>query len=272
MDNHKDWVAEIFDRAAPEYGRKSSSFFQYFGTRLVEQVKIPPGAHILDIATGRGAVLFPLAQAAGPFAKIIGIDISAEMIKETSKELLKQNFPSIELLCMDAEQLCFPDHTFDFVFCGFALFFFPSISAALSEFKRVLKPGGRLVVSTWGQDSELDVWVNEEIKKISHVKSLAISPLWSEKDLYQALANTNFKQIQIVEETKTFFHVNPSEWWESLWNHGTRAKFEQLSKSQIETLHQKALQKLSALRKEKGIAESLQVFYGIAQKAGSITR
>ena len=49
---------------------------------------------------------------------------------------------------MDAEKLEFPDNSFDFVFCGFALFFFPSILKAVSEFKRVLKPGGRLVVST----------------------------------------------------------------------------------------------------------------------------
>lgn len=145
MNGHKQWVSEIFDRTAPEYGKKSSSFFSYFGNRLVEQVDIPSNSHILDVATGRGAVLFPLAQAVGPSGKVVGIDISRQMIKETSKDVIERNLNWVELQHMDAEQLDFPNNSFDFVFCGFALFFLPSISTALSEFKRVLKPGGMLV-------------------------------------------------------------------------------------------------------------------------------
>ena len=136
MNDYKRWVSEIFDRAAPEYGEKSSSFFNYFGKRLVEQVNIPTNSHVLDVATGRGAVLFPLSQNVGPGGKIIGIDISQQMLKETSKELLERNISWIELLCMDAEQLKFPDNSFDFIFCGFALFFFTSLSKESSYFSK----------------------------------------------------------------------------------------------------------------------------------------
>lgn len=72
MNDHKKWVSEIFDRAASEYGKKSSSFFSYFGKRLVEHVNVLPGQHVLDIATGRGAVLFPLTDAVGPLGKFKG--------------------------------------------------------------------------------------------------------------------------------------------------------------------------------------------------------
>lgn len=177
MKDHKQWVSEIFDRTAFEYGKKSSSFFSYFGQRLVEHASILPDQHVLDVATGKGAVLFPLAEAVGPSGKVVGIDISEQMIRETSKEVLERNIPWIELQCMDAERLDFSDNYFDFVFCGFALFFLPSIPTALSEFKRVLKSGGILVVSTWGEDSKLDTLINEEIKKYCNTNSLIATPL-----------------------------------------------------------------------------------------------
>jgi len=98
MNRHKQLMSETFDRAAPLYGEKSSYFFNYFGQRLVEQVEIKPNSHILDVATGKGAVLFPLAQAVGPLGRVVGIDISQEMINETAKSLLEKNMNWVELL------------------------------------------------------------------------------------------------------------------------------------------------------------------------------
>lgn len=266
MREHKQWVSDIFDQAAPEYGKKSSAFFSYFGKRLSEQVHIPPNSQILDVATGRGAVLFPLAQLVQPAGKVVGIDISREMLKETANEARLQNIHNIELMHMDAEELQFPDQSFDFVFCGFALFFFPSIPQALSEFKRVLKAGGKLIVSTWGEDSELDAWINHEIERISKAKSLAATPLWTEKELHHALEEARFKNIEIHEETKVFSHNTAEEWWDSLWNHGTRAKLEQLSTEQLEDLKSRALEKAGCVSQGKDVKEPLQVFYGISKK------
>lgn len=267
MDKHKQWVSEIFDRAASQYGKKSSSFFTYFGKRLVEQFKVLPNQHVLDVATGRGAVLFPLAEAVGPLGKVVGIDISPQMLKETSTEVLARHLNWVELQCMDAEQLSFPDNSFDCIFCGFALFFFPSILRALSEFKRVLKPSGRLVVSIWGKDSELDAWINAEIKLLRHTQGLAATPLWSEQEPLKVLQDAGFNEIQIVEETKTFSHHTAQEWWDSLWDHGTRARLEQLSSDQVTGLREKALKKAASLHREEGIPEALQVFYGIAKRS-----
>ena len=167
---------------------------------------------------------------------------------------------------MDAEHLSFPDNFFDAVFCGFALFFFPSVARALSEFKRVLKPGGKLAVSTWGNDSGLDEWINKETKKLCSKSGLVATPLWSENELRTALIEARFGTIQIVEETKAFLHPTPEEWWESLWTHATRAKLEQLSTDQIAALREKAIKKAKEFDQGEGVAEELQVFYGIAQK------
>lgn len=265
MNDHKKWVSEIFDRTASEYGKKSSAFFSYFGKRLVEHVKVLPGQHVLDIATGRGAVLFPLADAVGPLGKVVGIDISQQMIAETSREVLERGINWVKLLCMDAEHLDFPDSSFDYVFCGFGLFFLPSISTALAEFKRVLKSEGKLVVSTWGEDSKLDLLINKEMKTISAANGLIVTPLWSGRELTKLLEEASFEDIQIFEETKTFSHATAEEWWNSLWSHATRAKLEQLSPDQLNNLREKVISTATSLDKQNGLTEDLQVFYGIAK-------
>jgi ubiquinone/menaquinone biosynthesis C-methylase UbiE len=266
MHSHKKWVSETFDRTAVEYGKKSSSFFNYFGKRLVAHVNVLPGQQVLDIATGRGAVLFPLAEAVGSSGRVVGIDISPHMIRETSKEAGKMGLSWVEFICMDAEQLDFPDNSFDFVFCGFGLFFLPSIPTALAEWKRVLKPNGKLVVSTWGEDSVLDTLINSELKEIYRMSGIITTPLWSDKALSHILQEALFTTIQTFEETQTFVHKTAEEWWESLWTHATRAQLEQLSPAQVQNLRKIVLAKASYLDKGAGIAEELQVFYATAQK------
>ena len=267
MRDHKKWVSEIFDRTASEYGKKSSSFFGYFGKRLVEHVNVLPGQHVLDIATGRGAVLFPLADAVGPLGKVVGIDISQQMIAETSREVLERGVNWAELLCMDAEHLNFPDSCFDYVFCGFGLFFLPSILRALAEFrKESLNHKVSWLFQHGGKDSALDLLINEEIKKISETNSLIATPLWSDRELIKILKEASFDDIQIFEETKTFSHETVEAWWNSLWSHAIRAKLEQLSPDQLNNLREKVISMATSLNKQNGLDEDLQVFYGIAQK------
>lgn len=264
-DNHKQWVSQVFDRAAPEYGKKSSSFFGYFGRRLVEQAQVMPYHRVLDVATGKGAVLFPLTEIIDSKGKLVGIDISQQMLDETSKELCRKEISFVELIHMDAENLAFPDHDFDFVFCGFALFFFPSVQKALSEFKRVLKPGGRLVLSIWGDDSTLDACIHTEISKLIHATSLAATPIWDGSELQRVLEQAGFLHVQIYKEEKNFTHETPEQWFQSLWHHGTRSKLEQLSALQLAELRKNVLSKAAEYTKSHGLEETLQVFYGIAQ-------
>lgn len=265
-NHHKQWVGKVFDSASSQYGEGSSSFFTYFGSQLVKQVPVKSDWKALDIATGKGAVLFPIAEKVGSSGRVVGIDISKKMIEETSIAVQKRKINCIDLLQMDAEKLDFPNCSFDAVFCGFALFFFPSMSKALSEFKRVLKPEGFLAVSTWGEDSELDALVNTEINNLCKTTSLAISPLWSAQALQNALEMAEFKNVKIVEDTKEFLHNTPEEWWQSLWSHATRAKLEQLSAKQLTDLRERILNRAKSFTLRNGLKEDIQAFYGIAQK------
>jgi len=99
---------------------------------------------------------------------------------------------------------------------------------------------------------------------------LILARKWTAKGFlekfYSLLEKANFKEIQIVEESKTFFHPTALDWWDSLWSHGTRAKLDQLTNEQIVKLRQNSLKKAANLDKGQGIAETLSVFYGIGKK------
>lgn len=255
----KKYIQNTFDQAATSYGEKGCSFFSYFGERLVALSGLAKGERVLDIATGKGAVLMPAARAVGARGSAKGIDISARMIQEAKKRIA---LPWVELLQMDAEQLLFPDGSFDVVFCGFALFFFPRVAQALLECRRVLKPGGRLAVSIWGQKPFLDAWVAERAEQLGARRRLSTAPLNHPEILEQLLLSANFSQIAIQEEKKTFDFSNGEEWFGSLWTHGTRALLDQLSPQNLALLKQEALLEAGAAP----VSQERQVFYGFCKK------
>jgi len=108
-----------------------------------------PGEQILEVGFGTGHCLVAIAGAVGQNGKAFGIDISEEMLKHT--QLLAQQehvADRVDLRCGDAAQLPFVDGSLDGVFMSFTLELFdtPEIPKVLAECKRVLRPGGRIVV------------------------------------------------------------------------------------------------------------------------------
>lgn len=101
--NQKQKIAAVFGRAAPTYDRTGR--FAYFGQRLVAAVDLAPGARVLDVASGRGAVLFPAAEAVGPQGQVTGIDLSGPMVEATSAKIQSRGLTHAEVLLMDAERM-----------------------------------------------------------------------------------------------------------------------------------------------------------------------
>lgn len=62
---YKDFITQVFSRSSKTYSRVGPDFFQHFGRRLVEFAAVSAGSQVLDVASGRGAVLFPAARALG---------------------------------------------------------------------------------------------------------------------------------------------------------------------------------------------------------------
>ena len=107
------------------------------------------GESILEIGFGTGHSLVSLAKAVGPKGKVFGLDLSDKMMKLAKSNLAQSNLlERARLRCGDAAQLPYADKSMDAVFMSFTLELFDTaeIPKVLDECKRVLRPGGRIVV------------------------------------------------------------------------------------------------------------------------------
>src|SRR2546428_13136728 len=139
---YKQRVADLYTRAAGSYGKIGPRLFQHVGRRLVEVAGVSPGSRVLDVATGRGAVLFAAAERVGPTGYVLGVDLAEGMVRATTAAIARAGLTNAAVRLTDAEQLDLPPASFDAALCSFAIFCFPRPRLALSELRGALRRGG----------------------------------------------------------------------------------------------------------------------------------
>ncbi|HSJ86756.1 MAG TPA: methyltransferase domain-containing protein [Anaerolineales bacterium] len=268
----KKIVADLYNRVAPFYGGVGPNFFKHSGRRTVELARIFPGARVLDVACGRGASLFPAADTNGEGGLTVGIDLAYEMLRVTKSEGEQQGEKKISLSQMDGDALGFPSNTFDFVLCGFAIFFFPQPDVTLKEWKRVLLPNGKLIVCVVGRSDERWNWFNESLVSYHERYGFPIAPMSGGKELNKppeiqsAMLVADFRESTILTEDYQLIYSNEQEWWESKWTHGSRFALENMPSEILEQFHAEALSKLPALKGPDRFHENWQVAWVVGTK------
>lgn len=143
-------MAAVFDQVADTYDSVGVPWFTPIAERLVAEVAPAPGERALDLGTGRGAALWPLAQAVGPTGHVTGLDLAPRMIQETRADARARGLTTIDLVVGDAVSPDLPTTGFDLAVASLVLFFLPDPGTALQAWLTLLTPGGRLGVSTFG--------------------------------------------------------------------------------------------------------------------------
>jgi ubiquinone/menaquinone biosynthesis C-methylase UbiE len=120
---------------------------------LLARAALAPGEHVLDVACGSGLVALAAAEAVGATGRVAGIDLSGCMIETARRRAEERGLRNATFARMDAERLDFPDASFDVALCALGLMYMPDPAHAMREMRRVLRPGGRIVVAVWGERS-----------------------------------------------------------------------------------------------------------------------
>jgi len=133
------------DEAAAEYDRAFAHVTAYFMPFLLRAAHVASGMDVLDIATGTGLSAEAALAAVGPKGHVTAADVSPAMAGKARERLGKA--PNASVSVEDGQALSFSDESFDAVLCNLGLMFFTDPVRGLSEFRRVLRPGGRVAVS-----------------------------------------------------------------------------------------------------------------------------
>jgi len=139
--------------------------FEPYALDLAARVAADPPARLLELAAGTGAVTRRLSLELPASTEIVATDLNQPMIDRAGA--IGTTRP-VTWRQADAQQLPFPEASFDCVVCQFGVMFFPDKPGAFAEIRRVLKPGGRLLFNTWDrlETNEFTATVNSALAKL----------------------------------------------------------------------------------------------------------
>jgi ubiquinone/menaquinone biosynthesis C-methylase UbiE len=161
MSDSQAYFAEV----AEEWDEIRSGFFtEAMRDAAVEKANLPDNAVVADIGTGTGFVLKGLVERA---ARVVGFDESADMLAVARKNLA--DYAHVDLRLAEGKSLPSKDGDFDAVFANMYLHHAPDPQAAIAEMVRVLKPGGKLIITdldshdqSWMREAMADRWLGFE--------------------------------------------------------------------------------------------------------------
>lgn len=125
------------------------TLFGPWATNLIQAADPRPGERVLDVGCGTGIVARQVASQLGAAGAITGLDLNPNMLAVARAAAAREGVAIIEWHEGSAEQLPFPESSFDLVLCQFALMLFANKAAALTEMRRVATKSGRVLVSVW---------------------------------------------------------------------------------------------------------------------------
>ncbi|MDH3943335.1 MAG: methyltransferase domain-containing protein [Anaerolineae bacterium] len=272
-EEYKQFISGVFSRTAETYSQVGPEFFQHFGGQLVDYAGIEAGDHVLDVASGRGAVLFPAVEAVGDSGMVTGIDLAQGMVARLSADLAARGLTNAEVFQMDAENLDLEEKSFDRVISGFSFFFYPNLEKALAEFHRVLKPGGVVATTTF---ERYDTEINNELRELAKSFEGELTPapkmdtnlLDSVDEIQEVFGQAGFVDVECQIERKTFYYQDEEQWWQVQWSHGRRALLERMSTDVQARYRASARMILQAHSDKGGIPDEFSIIYSRARKPG----
>ncbi len=137
----------LFDTLSAHYDRMG--FLPLTALYLAQRFDAQPGEALLDVMCGTGTLALAVAEAVGTGGRVVGADLSPGMLAVARNKAAGQ--PQVSYIEADATTLPLADAEFDGVACASGLFFVPEMDAALREWRRVVRPGGRVVFSSFGK-------------------------------------------------------------------------------------------------------------------------
>ncbi len=263
-EKHKQGVSAVFDTVATGYDDPALRFFPFCADRIVKQLRPSRGWKILDVATGTGALAGALAQAIQPDGRVMAIDLSAGMLARAEKNIKKLALDNIEFFRMDAEEPEFKSDYFHAVTCSFGLFFIPDMLKALKQWRRMTRPGGTVLFSSFTENA-FDPLVHVFIDDLKNFgldvteKTVGSARLKDPDICRDLMVAAGFSEVE-QNVVQVGYHLKEAkEWWAAIWNTAMRGLVEQLPQESQSDFKRSHLERVAGLKTDDGLWMNVEV-------------
>ncbi|MEK6301647.1 MAG: methyltransferase domain-containing protein [Acidobacteriota bacterium] len=268
QEDAKTRAASAYNAASDHYDDPANSFWERFGRRTVERLDLSFGARILDVCCGSGASAIPAAEAVGPSGFVLGVDLAENLLELARIKARERGLKHIEFRTGDMLDLGMPESSFDAVICVFGIFFVPDMQAAAREVWRLVRPGGKLAITTWGprffEPMSTVFW--NSVREMRPDLYKGFNP-WDRvcdpESLRSMLTGAGVNPLEVALEEGTHPLLSPDDWWSRVLGSGYRGTIEQLDAESRERVRRDNL----SLIHESGVKSvEANVIYAVATK------
>ena len=146
---YKNAQREQWNKDGAAWRRWNPTLDRWYGEvtrQMLDLARLRPGQSILDIAAGAGEPAVSAAERVGSSGYVLATDIAEGIVELALQVARERGLKQIEARAMDGERLDLPDASFDAVLCRLGLMYMPHPVTALREWRRALRPGGRVAI------------------------------------------------------------------------------------------------------------------------------
>jgi ubiquinone/menaquinone biosynthesis C-methylase UbiE len=258
----------VFNAASDHFDAPALSFWNRFGQETIDRLSLQMGNLVLDACCGSGASAIPAAFRVGSTGQVLGVDLAESLLRLARHKAQQQGLENIEFQCGDFETLGMPDESFDAIACVFGIFFVPEMETAIRELWRMLRPGGKLAITSWGKQvfepAKQVFWDAIEAERPDLVRKFAPWDRISEPASLQALLEAGgATQVEVFSEVGTHELASPEDWWTIVMGGGFRGTIDQLDPSAVARVRQA---NLDFLENHQVSSLEVNVLYAVAHK------
>ncbi len=270
LESKKQQARAAYDAASDVYDAGPLSFWERFGRRTIERLELARGQQVLDVCSGSGASAIPAAERVGSTGRVVAVDLSAGMLELARAKCRARGLEQVELRQGDLESLGYPDGHFDAVVCVFGIFFLPDMARGVRELWRMVRQGGQLAITTWGQGflepASSIFW--ETVRAEQPELFRGFNPwdvVHSEELLLRLMSAGGIAAPRASSEDAWHALSSPEDWWTIVLGTGYRGTTERLGQEARERVRRANVQEV-ARRAIRSV--QVGVVFGHARKQG----
>ena len=222
-------MRERWGKAAPGWGQRRAARGRpsedVLTAWLLSLAGIEPGQRVLDLACGAGNPTFAIAERVGPEGSVLGCDITPAMVQACRDHAREQGIDNASFRLIEREDdLDLPAASFAAVTCRQGLMFMPDPVAALDCWRRALRPGGRVAVSTWGPSERCHFFTfpRQVLSRYLEVPAgerpgVGVNALTSPEALIDVLSAAGYVDVRATALAVPMMEAeSPEAWWERI--------------------------------------------------------